>query len=76
MGRISIWDNAKMSAVSWADYGERFYDGHVVDNVSTARAPQGSAHRGRAHYNCRAQISLQTHVTDVWTARGITWEDE
>lgn len=73
MGRVSIWSNAKMTAHSWADYGKKYMDGHVVDHVSTARAKAGSAHRGRAHYNVRAQLSLQQHITDVWEARGITW---
>ena len=75
MGRVSTWGDAKMTAQPWIDYGEQNYDGHVVDHVSTVRAKAGSAHRGRAHYNVRAQLALEKHITSVWEARGIVWTD-
>lgn len=75
MGRVSVWEQAKVTAIGWQEYGQKYYDGLVMDGVSRVQAKGGSAHRGRSYLNIRTQLTLQRHVTDVWRLRGIDWED-
>jgi hypothetical protein len=76
MGRVSVWDNAKVTAIGWTEYGQKYYDGLVMDGISRVQAKGGSAHRGRSFLNIKTQLKLQRHVTDIWRIRGIEWEDE
>lgn len=75
MGRVSTFSNSRVYTAGWAEYGRATYDGSVMDHVSEYRAKAGSAHRGRSILNVKAQLALQRHVTDVWTNRGIVWEE-
>ena len=77
MGRVSTWEQGKVNTLGWAEYGEKFYDGIVMDGISEYQSKKGgSAHRGRSILNVRTQLALQTHVTNVWRMRGITWEED
>lgn len=77
MGRVSSWEDAKIVSRDWVDYARKYYDGLAMDRVSALSADSavGTAHRGRSFLNIQAQLKLQTHITDVWRMRGITWEN-
>lgn len=75
MGRISRFDSARIDNYDWKEYGQRYYDGDVMDHVATVRGKSGSAHYGRRRANVQAQLALQRFITDVWIMRGITWKD-
>ena len=76
MGRVTIWDQARVTTLDWQGYGRKFYDGLVMDGISRVQAKGGSAHRGRSFLNIHSQLMLERHVTDVWRMRGITWEED
>jgi hypothetical protein len=73
MGRVSyINEVGQVTSVPWQQYARDFYEGVVVDGLSTMRMDY-TAYRGRAFLNIRTQLALQRYVTDLWTNRGITW---
>lgn len=75
MGRVTTFEEGRMYARPWMEYAKQTHDGHVMDFISTVQAKKGSAHRGRRRVNAQAFHDLQRHVTDLWTMRGILWED-
>lgn len=77
MGRLTTFDQARISSVPWVEYAQKFYNGDVMDGFSYRwQAKKGSAWKGRARININTQLALQRHVTDIWRMRGITWEDD
>lgn len=77
MGRVSQFVDCKVVSMGWLEYGQKFYDGLVMDGISEYQSKKGgSAHRGRSILNVKTQLQLQRHVTDVWRMRGITWEED
>lgn len=75
MGRITTFENSKVTSYPWVEYAQARYDGSVMDHVSHLRAKKGSAWKGRALLNIQSQQQLQRHVTDLWSQRGVVWED-
>lgn len=75
MGRVSTFEKGAVVTRPWVEYAHTFFDGVVMDGISQYQAKKGSAHRGRSLLNIRAQLQLQQHITNVWTQRGVTWEE-
>lgn len=73
MGRVMTFPKGKIISEDWATYAQMNYEGIVVDHLSSLQAKKGSAWKGRAMLNIQSQVQLQRFITDVWTARGITW---
>ena len=75
MGRVSVWENGRAVSMSVKDYCRQTLDGSVMDNIATDRTGV-SAYRGRWRRNALVQLAMERHVTNVWRARGIVWEDD
>lgn len=75
MGRVMSFEKGRMVSEDWQSYAQFTYDGAVMDGLSALQAKAGSAWKGRAILNIRSQLALQRYITDLWTARGITWEE-
>lgn len=75
MGRVQSFRNGKITSDDWQTYARKTYNGDVMDHVSALQAKKGSAWKGRAVLNISAQLQLQRYITDLWTQRGIVWED-
>lgn len=74
MGRITLFENARTDNYDWREYARLRYDGRIMDQFSNTRSKKsGSAHVERRLINIRSQLALQSHITDVWTMRGVTW---
>lgn len=77
MGRLTLFEEGRFVNYDWREYAKKFYDGEVMDKFSnSSSAKSGSAHIARRLINVKSQLQLQRYITDVWTNRGIAWEDE
>lgn len=70
MGRVMQFRDGVLRADGWREYVRRTFDGQVADGVGSEK----SAHPGRRMRNVQAILALQRHVTDLWTAKGVTWD--
>lgn len=73
MGRVTDIIDGEMTSVPWQQYARRTWDGSVMDHVAADRSPSGTAHQGRRAQNVKCVLRLEQYVTDLWTARGVTW---
>ncbi len=42
--------------------------------VADGQDVKGSAHMGRRHASVEAVKALERYITDLWSAKGVTWE--
>jgi len=76
MGRVMTFDKGKIASRGWVEYARETLNGDIMDGVTVTRPGiKGSAHFSRRVFNAQTQLRLQRHVTDIWTMRGITWEE-
>lgn len=73
MGRVMRWVNGQITSEDWRDDTRMFFDGAVADGVGRTGEKSQSAHEGRRIVNIRTQIELERYITDLWAARGVTW---
>lgn len=74
MGRVQHWVDGRVGTDGWIPYAQQTLDGSVVDGVALDKAGNGSAHLGRRKHNVDCQLELQRHITDLWTKRGVAWD--
>jgi hypothetical protein len=76
MGRVMRFEDGQLRADGWKDHVSRTWDGAVADGVGRVAKAEGksdSAHEGRRVANIRAQLLYERYITDLWTARGVSW---
>jgi hypothetical protein len=76
MGRVSRFTGGQFLSDGWREDVRRTLDGVVADGVGhNSNGKSKSAHHGRRRRNIEAIHALQRHVTDLWAAKGVVWED-
>jgi hypothetical protein len=76
MGRVVRFRRGVLTADGWREDVRRTRDGLVADGVgrvASSESKSKSAHEGRRIRNIQAQLAMERYITDLWTARGITW---
>lgn len=74
MGRVMRWRAGKMRSRGWQEDAREMLDGVVVDGVGRTGGKSQSAHPGRRRRNIEAQLACERYLTDLWAAKGVTWE--
>jgi len=73
MGRVNRFVAGQLKSEGWQDDVRRTLDGVVADGIGRTGAKSQSAHAGRRRRNVEAQLALERYVTDLWSAKGVTW---
>lgn len=73
MGRVTRYEGGQMVSRGWLEDVAATWDGLVADGVGRTEGKSKSAHEGRRVRNITAQLRLERYVTDLWTARGVSW---
>lgn len=69
MGRVQAFLDGEIVSDGWREICRRDMDGTIMDGVGA----KGSAHNGRKVFNVRAQLAYERYLTDLWAARGVSW---
>lgn len=77
MGRVLEFSGGRMHSRPWTESLLSSWDGVIADGVGHAvESKSKSAHTGRRRRNIEATLAYERYVTDLWTSKGVRWDEE